>query len=385
MGEAVKETAEAAIVGGGVVGCALAYQLARRGLDVVLLERAELGSQSTGRCAGGVRQQFSGEVNVRLQRLAVRLLTSFSEETGGHADFRQIGYLFLLTRPEQVADWRGMLGMWHRLGLEEARWVTPDEAHDLVPILNVEDVLGGTFCPTDGLASPADVTAGYAAAARRHGARLKEGVGVTGIEVRAGRVCAVRTTEGEVSTPLVFNCAGAWSAEIGRMAGVEVPVRPYRRHIFVTDAFPEVTRTTPMTVDFATSFYFHPEGDGVLMGMSDRDEPPTFNTDVNWELLERAVQVASHRAPALEGASIRTAWAGLYETTPDHQAILGPVRDVEGFWCACGFSGHGFMQAPAVGLVVSELLLDGHSEVDVSAFSHDRFDRGELVAERNVV
>src|SRR5215472_13154972 len=359
------------------MGCALAYQLARRGLDVLLLERAELGSQSTGRCAGGVRQQFSGEVNVRLQRLAVRLLTSFSEETGGHADFRQIGYLFLLTRPEQVADWRGMLGMWHRLG--------PDEAHDLVPILNVEDVLGGTFCPTDGLASPADVTAGYAAAARRLGARLKEGVSVTGIEVRAGRVCAVRTTEGEVSTPLVFNSAGAWSAEIGRMAGVEVPVRPYRRHIFVTDAFPEVTRTTPMTVDFATSFYFHPEGDGVLMGMSDRDEPPTFNTDVNWELLERAVQVASHRAPALEGASIRTAWAGLYETTPDHQAILGPVRDVEGFWCACGFSGHGFMQAPAVGLVVSELLLDGHSEVDVSAFSHDRFERGELVAERNVI
>src|SRR5262249_55751215 len=147
VGAAVKETAEAAIVGGGVVGCALAYQLARRGLDVVLLERAELGSQSTGRCAGGVRQQFSGEVNVRLQRLAGRLLQSFHEETGGHADFRQIGYLFLLTQPQQVADWRGMLRTWHQLGLEEARWVTADEAHDLVPILNVEDVLGGTFCP----------------------------------------------------------------------------------------------------------------------------------------------------------------------------------------------------------------------------------------------
>jgi len=381
----VKETADAAIVGGGVVGCALAYQLARRGVDVVLFEREELGSQSTGRCAGGVRQQFSGEVNVRLQQLAVRMLKNFHEETGGYADFRQIGYLFLLTRPEQIAEWRTMLEMWQRLGLKEARWVSAEGAHDLVPILNVEDVLGGTFCPTDGVASPADVTAGYAAAARRHGARLQEGIGVTGIDVCHGRVGAIRTTAGEVATPLVFNCAGAWSAEVGRMAGVEVPVKPYRRHIFVTDEFPEVTRTTPMTVDFASSFYFHPEGDGVLLGMSDRDEPSTFSVDVNWELLERTVQVASHRAPALERASIRTAWAGLYETTPDHQAILGPVSDVEGFWCACGFSGHGFMQAPAVGLVVSELLLDGRSEVDVSAFSHDRFERGELVAERNVI
>ena len=376
---------DAAVVGGGVVGCALAYQLARRGVDVVLFEREELGSQSTGRCAGGVRQQFSGEVNVRLQQVAVRLLKNFHEETGGHADFRQIGYLFLLTRPEQVADWRGMLEMWHRLGLEEARWVSAEDAHDLVPMLNVEDVLGGTFCPTDGLASPADVTAGYAAAARRHGARLKEGVSVTGIEVCGSRVSAIRTTESEVMTPLVFNCAGAWSAEIGRMAGVEVPVKPYRRHIFVTGEFPDISRTTPMTVDFATSFYFHPEGDGVLMGMSDRDEPSTFNTDVNWDLLERTVQVASHRAPALEGASIRSAWAGLYETTPDHQAILGPVRSVEGFWCASGFSGHGFMQAPAAGLVLSQLLLDGESEVDVGAFSHDRFELGELVAERNVI
>src|SRR5215469_11496265 len=367
------------------MGCALAYQLARRGLAVLLRPRAELGSQSTGRCAGGLRQQFSGEVNVRLQRLAVRLLKNFHEETGGHADFRQIGYLFLLTRPEQVADWRGMLGMWHRLGLEEARWVTPDEAHDLVPILDVEDVIGGTFCPTDGLASPADVTAGYAGAARRHGARLREHVAVTGVDVDGGRVRAVRTDAGDIATPVVFDCAGAWSAEVGRMAGVNVPVRPFRRHIFVTGAFPEVPRSTPMTVDFATSFYFHPEGDGVLLGMSDRQEPSTFSTDVDWGLLERLVPVAAHRVPALERAGIRTAWAGLYETTPDHQAVLGPVEDVEGFWCACGFSGHGFMQAPAVGLVLAELLVEGRSQVDISALSHGRFRRGELVAERNVI
>jgi len=379
------ETADAVIAGGGVVGCALAYQLAKRGVDVVLLERDELGSQSTARCAGGVRQQFSSETNVRLQRLAVRELRAFHDETGGHADFRQLGYLFLLTRPEHVADFRGLLEMWHRLGLQEARWVEPSEAAELVPVLRVDDVLGGTFCPTDGLASPADVTGGYASGARRHGARLREHVPVTGVDVRDGRVSSVRTAEGEIATPLVFDCAGAWSAEIGRMAGVDVPVRPFRRHIFVTDAFAEVPRTTPMTVDFASSLYFHPEGDGVLLGMSDRQEPSTYSTDVNWDFLERTVLAAAHRAPALERAGIRTAWAGLYESTPDHQAILGPVEAVEGFWCACGFSGHGFMQAPAVGLVLAQLLVDGRSEVDVSRFCHGRFARGDLAAERSVI
>jgi sarcosine oxidase, subunit beta len=379
------ETAGAVVAGGGVVGCSLAYQLARRGVDVVLLERAELGSQSTGRCAGGVRQQFSSETNVRLQRLAVRLLLDFDEETGGHADFRQVGYLFLLTARPQVEDFRGLLELWHRVGLTEARWVTPREAAELVPVLNVEDVLGGTFCPSDGLASPADVTAGYAGAARRHGARVREHVEVTGIELTGGRVSAVRTSEGDISTPVVFDCAGAWSAEIGRMAGVDVPVRPYRRHVFVTDAFPELSRSSPMTVDFATSLYFHPEGDGVLLGMSDRQEPPTFSTDVNWDFLERTVQTAARRAPALERTGIKAAWAGLYETTPDHQAVLGPVRDVAGFWCACGFSGHGFMQAPAVGLVLAQVFLGEPPEVDVSAFAHDRFATGELVAERNVI
>ncbi len=174
------ENADAVIAGGGVVGCALAYHLAKRGVDVVVVEREELGSQSTARCAGGVRQQFSSETNVRLQRLAVRELQSFHEETGGHADFRQVGYLFLLTRPGQVDDFRELLRMWHRVGLREARWVTPEEARELVPVLRVDDVLGGTFCPTDGLASPADVTAGYAAAGRRHGARLRGHVAGTG-------------------------------------------------------------------------------------------------------------------------------------------------------------------------------------------------------------
>ncbi|HLQ60431.1 MAG TPA: FAD-binding oxidoreductase [Candidatus Acidoferrales bacterium] len=379
------ETADAVIVGGGVMGCALAYQLARRQVEVVLLERAELGSQSTGKCAGGVRQQFSSESNVRLQMLAVRLLKEFEQETGQPADFRQLGYLFVLSRPKDVEDFRRNLEMWHRVGLKEARWLGPDEAARLVPVLATDDVLGCTFCPTDGIASPADVTAGYAAAARRQGARLREGVEVKGIELASGVVGGVQTSEGEISTRAVFNCAGAWSGQVGRMVGLEVPVLPYRRHIFVTDSFPLVPRTNPMTVDFATSFYFHPEGDGVLLGMSDREEPPGFSTEVSWTFLERIVEVAARRAPALTEAGIKTGWAGLYETTPDHQAVLGPVEEVPGFWCGCGFSGHGFMQAPAAALLLSQLLLDGRSEIDLGSFAFARFARGQLVAERNVI
>jgi len=379
------ESADVVIVGGGISGCALAYQLAKRKVDVLLLERETLGSQSTGKCAGGVRQQFSTEDNVRVMRLSVKLLEAFEQETGHPADFRQNGYLFAFTQPQQVEDFRHNMDMWHRVGLTEARWVDPAEAAEMVPILNVEDVLGCTFCPTDGIASPNDVTFGYATAARRLGARLKEGVEVSGIDIASGRVQGVRTSAGDIATRLVINCAGPWAASIGRMVGLEIPVLPYRRHIAVTGTFPAVPRNTPMTVDFHTSLYFHPEGDGVLMGMSDRTEPPAYVTDVNWEFLEKMFEQAARRAPALAGAGVKTAWAGLYESTPDHQAILGPVAEVEGFWCAAGFSGHGFMQAPATSLLLTQLLLDKKSEIDISSFAFERFARGALVTERNII
>ncbi|MGH7764131.1 MAG: NAD(P)/FAD-dependent oxidoreductase, partial [Candidatus Dormibacteraceae bacterium] len=267
----------------------------------------------------------------------------------------------------------------------DARWVDPAEAARLVPVLNVDDVLGCTFCPSDGIASPADVTSGYADAARRHGARLEEGVEVVGIDVASGRVRGLRTSRGEVATRVFFNCTGAWSASIGLMAGLEIPVLPYRRHVVVTGPFPAVSRTSPMTVDFRTSFYFHPEGDGLLFGMSDRDEPPSFSTEVNWDFLDKVFAQAARRAPALAGAGMKTAWAGLYETTPDQQAILGPSSEVEGFWCAAGFSGHGFMQAPAAALLLSQLLLDNESDIDITPFAMTRFARGSLVRERNVI
>lgn len=275
--------------------------------------------------------------------------------------------------------------MWHRVGLAEARWVTPEEAHELSPIIAIDDVLGGTFCPTDGIASPSDVTLGYAAAARRLGARIKEGVEVEGIDVESGRVSSVRTSDGSVATEAVFNCAGPWAAQLGRMVNVDVPVLPYRRHIFVTDSFPAVPRDNPMIVDFTSSLYFHPEGDGVLFGMRDRAESPSYSVEVDWSFLEKIGDVAAVRAPSLLSAGIKTGWAGLYETTPDNQPILGPVDELEGFWCACGFSGHGFQQAPGVGLLLAQAFTGGHSELDLTPFSHRRFADAALQPEMNVI
>ena len=379
------ETADVAIVGGGVMGCSLAYHLSRAGVDVVVLERAELGSGSTARNAGGVRQQFSSEVNIRIGMRSVAMLKNFEQEVGVPADFRQVGYLMLLTRPQEVEDFRRLMELWQRLGLADARWLASAEIGELVPALNREDILGATFCPSDGIASPDAVTMGYAAAARRAGARFKEGVEVTGIEVAAGRVSGVSTSAGEIATRVVFDCAGPWAKAVGRLAGVDVPVEPYRRHIWLTDNIPEINRRTPMTVDFTTSFYFHPEGDGILFGMSDRDEGPTFSTEINDGFLGRVTEVGLHRLPVLERAGIKTAWAGLYEVTPDHQAILGPAAAVDGFWCACGFSGHGFMQAPSAGEQLAQLLTTGKSEIDLSSLSHARFSAGTLATERNVI
>ncbi|MFN2465618.1 MAG: NAD(P)/FAD-dependent oxidoreductase [Candidatus Dormibacteria bacterium] len=330
------------IVGAGAVGCSLAFNLAAKGQkNVLVIDRGSIGEGSTGRCAGGVRQQFSTEVNVRIGMLSRRILEDFETLTGQPADYRQIGYLFVAPDDAAMASLRRNLSVQHGAGLTEAQEVDTADIARLVPGLRTDDLIGGTFCASDGIAGPSEVTQGYAHAARGHGVRIIEGLEVTGLQ-RAVSGWRVSTPRGEIRADRVVCCAGAWSRPLGAMAGVEVPVAPYRRHIFVTKPFAQVTRTTPMTVDYRTSFYFHPEGDGVLLGMSDPGEPESFRTDVDWDFLDHLVEHATARFPALEEAEIMTGWAGLYEVTPDHQAIIGESKEA-GLWLCTGFSGHGFM------------------------------------------
>jgi sarcosine oxidase subunit beta len=382
---ALPASAECVIVGGGVVGCSLAYHLARGGMKPLLLERGGLGEGSTARNAGGVRQQFSTEVNVRVGMLSRRMLERFPEEIGSTADLREIGYLFLATTAEEAAQFARNVEMQHRVGLREVELLSADRARELVPELRIDDLHGATFCPTDGLAGPNEVTAGYAAAARRHGAVIVEGCEVAEIIRTDRRVTGVRTAGGSrVVANVVVNCAGPHAAVVGRMASVDIPVRPFRRHIFVTEPF-ALSRPVPFVVDFHTSFYMHPETGGLLLGMSDPDEPASFDTSVSWDFLEHLIEHATWRVPALERAEIHTGWAGLYEVSPDNQAIAGESPQLGGFWLCCGFSGHGFMQAPAMGHLLAEALLGREPEIDLSPFTPSRFDGGELRPEAAVI
>ena len=378
-------TADCVIIGGGVVGCSLAYHLARAGMRPLLLERGSLGEGSTARGAGGVRQQFTTAINVRIGMMSVRMLERFPEEIGATADLRQIGYLFLATTAEEQAQFGRNVAMQQAIGLRDVRLLDVGEVRDIVPELRTDDLRGGTFCPSDGLAGPNEVPAGYAAAARRHGAVIVEGCEVTAINRAGDRVTGVYAGGVDVSSSLVVNCAGPYAAVVGRMAGVDIPVRPFRRHIFVTEPF-SLSRAVPMTVDFHTSFYFHPEGAGLLLGMSDPDEPTSFDTSVSWDFLEHLIEHATWRLPALEHAEIRTGWAGLYEVSPDNQAIVGESPELGGFWLCCGFSGHGFMQAPAMGHLLAETLLGRQPETDLGPFAPTRFaDGSELVPEAAVI
>jgi len=379
------ERAEVVIVGGGVHGASIAYHLARKGLrDVLVLERDRLGSGSTSRNAGGVRLQFSSEINVRLSQRSISHWENFKEEMGIDPEFRQVGYLFLITTERDVAAFDRSLELWRRLDVP-ARKIDAAEVRRLVPDLRTDDVRFATYCAKDGYLDPTALLNGYVARARELGVRFREAAPVTGITRERDTVRSVTTAGGDVACRIVVNAAGPWAGQIGAMAGLDVPITPLRRQIFVTDPVPGLPRDFPLTVEMATSFYFHRESGGVLMGMADPADRPGFDDSVNWDFLPTIVERALERMPLLERANVKTGWAGFYEDTPDKHPILGKVESLPGFVFAAGFSGHGLMHAPATGEAVAELIVDGHTTLDISALSFERFARGQLIREHNVI
>ena len=374
------------------MGVSTAYHLATRGVtDVILLEReTQLGTGSTGRNAGGVRHQFSTEQNVQLSIESIRLMERFADEVGYPLDFHQDGYLFLLSTPESVESFTASIEMQRRLGVE-VDLLTPDDATRLVPGLNVDGVLAASHCARDGIADPNGITMGFAQAARAAGVRIERGAEVTAIMTNAGRITGVETAEGSIATPVVVNAAGPYARQVGSMAGVDVPVDPVRRHIFIAQPPPTAAAGTHypdnriMTIDFATSFYCHREGANILFGMGDPSEAPGFDTTVRWDFLETVVDVAMTRLPILADATVSHAWAGLYAMSPDANAIIGPAGSVEGLYLINGFSGHGFQHSPAAGRLIADLVVGHEPDIDLSYFSLSRFAGGTSQAEAAVV
>ncbi|WP_053711484.1 NAD(P)/FAD-dependent oxidoreductase [Streptomyces sp. NRRL B-3648] len=377
--------AEAVIVGGGVMGTSIAWHLARAGVrDVVLVERDELAAGSTSRAAGGVRAQFSDELNIRLGARSLEAFGRFEEEVGQDIGLHRTGYLFLLSTPGQVASFEAGVRLQNSLGVP-SRLLSPREARRLSPLIRTDGLLAAAYSPDDGHCTPEAVVHGYARAARAHGARILRRTEVTGIELRGGTVTAVVTTLGRIATGTVICAAGAWSRAVGAMAGVDLPVQPLRRQIAVTGPVPGLPDTLPVTIDFTTSLYFHREGPGLLLGMSDPDEKPGFATGTHDRWIPRLAEAMRQRAPALLELRRTGGWAGLYENTPDHNALIGEASTVSRFLYATGFSGHGFLQGPAVGEVVRDLYLGRVPFLDISPLSAGRFASGAPRPEANLV
>ncbi|MBK8934049.1 MAG: FAD-binding oxidoreductase [Chloroflexi bacterium] len=380
-------SADSVVIGGGVMGASTAYHLALRGQkNVVLLEKQPFfGLGATGRCAGGIRYQFSTEINVRLSQISLPMLERFEAETGQAIDLRWPGYLFLLTNERDAAVFRHNVAMQNRLGVP-TQWLDGDEVRRRVPQLAADDVLAASFHPGDGLADPNGVVAGYIAAGRRLGVQAFTDTAVTGIETGGGRVTAVQTQNGRIACHTIVNAAGPWAGVIGDMVGAPLPITPLRRQMLTTTPMPDIPADFPFIIDFARSLYFHREGDGLLTGMSNPTEKPGFNENVDdaWE--ETHMEAAVARLPLLAHAGRLSGWAGLYEVTPDAHPIFGAVPQVAGYYVVGGFSGHGFMHGPVAGLLMAELMLDGRATtLDISMLDYQRFAEGRQIREYNVV
>ena len=376
--------ADVVVVGGGVVGTSIAFHLAEAGVQVCLLERGQLAGGSTSRAAGGFRAQFSDPLNIAIGLRSIEAFTRFDERPGAAIDLHQVGYLFLLDRPEDVTAFEASIALQNELGVP-TRFVPLDEAAALCPIAALDGVLAATFSPLDGHASPESVTQGYASAARAFGGTIVTGCALDAIEVSGGVISRVETSLGGIDTGTVVCAAGVWSPEVARHVGVELPVEPYLREVGFTGPSPRLPDRIPLTVDFSTGFYFHREGPGLLFGMADPDQTPGLDATTDPAWLEHVMEVAERRCPSLLDMGIAGGWKGHYEVTPDHNALVGEAAAVSRFLYATGFSGHGFLQAPAIGEIVRDLLLGREPFVDVAPLAVERFAHAAARPERNVI
>ncbi|MBC8029131.1 MAG: FAD-binding oxidoreductase [Pyrinomonadaceae bacterium] len=409
------ETSDVVIIGSGIVGSSVAYHLAEQGCtDVLIIEReAHQGKGSTGKSMGGVRAQFSTPVNIEMSRYSIDFFSRFDEVVGHPADYRAHGYLFCATSERHLEYLTANRERQIALGVTNVELVSREDIAAFVPQLRVDDIIGGTFCQTDGFVDPHSVMMGFMLKARERGARLWLDTPVTGIEVEpvsagsagilpaflpkeagilpalpAQRISGVMTSRGFVSTRIVVNAAGPWAAEVARMAGAELPLEPLRRQLVPTEPFAGLPKRFPMVIDMSTGFHFRREGKGILLAWNDPDETPGFKTDFDPAFVEKILTRAADRVPALAEAEVnpRRAWAGLYEMTPDHHAIIGPAPNVEGLYFVNGFSGHGVMHSPASGRISADLILRGHSDlIEASQLSVARFAQGRLLEETAVL
>ncbi|HSO75820.1 MAG TPA: FAD-binding oxidoreductase [Blastocatellia bacterium] len=378
------------IIGGGIVGASVAYHLAVAGCtNVLIVEReAHQGLGSTGKSAGGVRAQFATEINIRMSLHSINFFKQFQEETGQDIGYRPHGYLFVATEQRHLDHLNANRQKQQACGLDHVEMLTREDILKILPQMRADDVVGGSFCQRDGFVDPYSMMTAFTSRSRGLGVDLWLGTEVTGIEVDGGRVSGVLTSRGRVATRAVVNAGGPWAGLVARLAGVDIPVTPLRRQLVHTQPFDVLPARLPMIIDMSNGFHFRPEGPGFLLAWPDEHETTGFNTQFDPEFIEKILIRAVNRVPCFAEAEVnpRRCWAGLYEVTPDHHAIIGKAPGVEGLFLSNGFSGHGVMHSPATGRIVSELILDGKSHtIDASPLRLERFAEGKLLKETAVL
>jgi sarcosine oxidase subunit beta len=383
-------SADVVIVGGGIVGSSIAYHLTAAGCrNVLVLEReSQQGKGSTGKSMGGVRAQFSTPVNIQMSLYAIPFYANFDEMLGHPAGYRPQGYLFCATHEKHMAYLLANYEKQVALGLKDARIVSGGEIRAMFPLLRGDDIVGGSFCASDGFVDPYSAMIGFMTWAAEHGATLWKNAAVTAIRKDASGITEVETTRGTVATRVVVNCAGAWAAAVAKMVDVDLPVTPLRRMLVPTEPFDQFPHSAPMIIDMSNGFHFRPESLGFLLAWNDPEETAGEKTDFEPAFIEKILTRAADRVPCFEDLAVnpKRAWAGLYEMTPDHHPILGEVPGVPGFFCANGFSGHGVMHAPATGKILSDLILTGKTNlIDASLLNYSRFAEGRMIHETAVL
>jgi len=386
----VSLSADVVIIGSGVVGSSIAYHLVEAGYsNVLLLEREQhQGKGSTGKSMGGVRAQFSTELNIKLSLFSIEFFRTYDERLGYPSGYKPQGYLFLATNQKHLDYLQTTFDLQRAAGLQTVRQLSAAEISAIMPRMKTVDVLGGNFCSTDGFVDPYSLMNGFTSYALERGAKILRECEVTGIETDEQGVSAVMTSKGTIATRNVVNAAGAWAAPIAKMIGADLPVEPLRRMLVPTEPTELIPHTSPMVVDMSTGFHFRPEGAGILLAWNDSTETPGYKTSFDPGFIEKILTHAVERLPGLEEVPVnpRRAWAGLYEMTPDHYPVLGPDPRVKGFFYANGFSGHGVMHSPASGRITADYIIKGDTDlVDASVLGISRFAQGKLLHELAVL
>jgi sarcosine oxidase subunit beta len=376
--------ADIVIIGGGVVGCSIAYNLAKLGAkNIILLEKNTLSSGATGRCGAGIRQQFGTKMNCILARESIKIFENLSQELEYDIELNQGGYLILAYTEKEVNQFKKNVALEQSLNIK-ARFITVEEAKEIVPPLNTEGILAATFCPTDGHANPFKTNFAYAEAAERLGVKIYTFTEVKEIETENHKIVAVNTDKGKVLTPIVVNAAGGYSGIIGKMVGVDIPVYSQRHQILITEPLDPLFR--PMLMSFSRNFYCQQTPHGsIIMGFGDPNERKDGDIGSSWQFAREMAQKMTAVLPLLKEVTMIRQWAGLYNMSPDAQPILGEHPQIEGFYMAIGFSGHGFMLAPITSKLIAELILKRKTSLPIDKLDIGRFERGELIIEPSVV